>query len=247
MSTGKSPALAKESKGNIWPQINCHLKFLTGDPIAFNREKLSNRENVKQKSILENTRSKKQSEEGCAPKYDAPSLLGHFCPPLWQNWWEQQAGRQSQPQDKLFLQSQEIYFAESREFTSTVWRPPLQLLSVSEIAASQPSPLILAEEPWLKKGETISVKHFSTQPQHSLCLFPFVSSLGTTEKRLAPSSVLPPIKYLHTRVRPPRDLSQLNIPETKYSRNRAFSACKEALLDFMLCYTFIGDSSAFFE
>lgn len=115
MSTGKSPALAKESKGNIWPRINCHLKFLTGDPIAFNREKLSNRENAKQKSILENTRSKKESEEGCAPKYDAPSLLGHFCPPLWQNWWEQQAGRQSQPQDKLCLQSQEIYFAESRD------------------------------------------------------------------------------------------------------------------------------------
>lgn len=137
--------------------------------------------------------------------------------------------------------------AEMAEFTSTVWRPPLQLLSVSEIAASQPSPFVLAEEPWLKKGETISVKHFSTQPQHSLCLFPFVSSLGTTEKCLAPSSVLPPIKYLHTRVRSPQDPSQLNIPETKYSRNRAFSACKEALLDFMLCYTFIGDSSAFFE
>lgn len=163
MSTGKSPALAKESKRNIWPWINFHLKFLTGNPIAFNREKPSNRENVKQRSILENTRSKKESEEGCAPKYDAPSLLGHFCPPLWQNWWEQQAGRQSQPQDKLCRARRfTLQKAEMAEFTSTVWRPPLQLLPVSEIAASQPSPHVLAAEPWKKKGETNSVKHFST-------------------------------------------------------------------------------------
>jgi len=40
----------------------------------------------------------------------------------------------------------------------------------------------------------------------------------------------------------------LNAPETQHSsRNKAFSVWKESLCDFMLYYTFIGDSSAFFE
>lgn len=114
MSTGKSPALAKESKRNIWPWINFHLKFLTGNPIAFNREKPSNRENVKQRSILENTRSKKESEEGCAPKYDAPSLLGQLLPSTVAELMRA-AGWEAKSAPRQALQSQEIYFAESRD------------------------------------------------------------------------------------------------------------------------------------